>query len=234
MPYCDSLATTVSENAKLTRRMDAMDMQMLKGKNPACGKEKTTNQWPLPPPLHPIPETRGSSNTDGAMSRPQEQDTATSEETLLKQSDEGATGGTGWTEVVRKPRQKENPGPRRPLPVPRSAVRAATSNLPVITDVVRGSLPAKHIYVYHVSPRVSADQVKDLITQGGVEVRGIRRVSKENWHHGSFKVVINQNDLDRVMKAEFWPEEICCREWLPFIPQRTNEQGAPAIDNNHG
>jgi hypothetical protein len=230
----DSLAMTASDNNKLKRRVDAMEMQLLqrdkKSDDKATNKMPIhSNPWPLPIPLQCVPEARLPNSTMNAHTPcPQPLEPADPQATFPKQLDEAAGR---WTDVVRKSRRKANPDPRRPAPVPRSVVRAATSTLQVVTGKrastdVKGTLPAKHIYVYHVSPGVSADQVKDLITKGGVEVRGIRRVSKEGWLHGSFKVIINQKDLDRVMTAEFWPEEICCREWLPVIPQKAGEQGA--------
>jgi hypothetical protein len=109
--------------------------------------------------------------------------------------------------------------------LPRQVVRNATAKLKVVqgkrggSDVVKGTFPAKHIYVYHVNPEVTSTNLKDLITGGGFQVRGIRRISKDDWLHGAFKVDINAGDLERTLDEDFWPEGISCREWMAFIPR---------------
>jgi hypothetical protein len=121
----------------------------------------------------------------------------------------------------------------------RAMVRKATSKLRVVTgkkestEGVRGSRPVKHLYVYHVNPGVKTDGMKTMIEQGGVEVRSIRQVSKEDWLHGSFKVTINQADIDRAMDENFWPEEICCREWLARIPWKSNDSAEEREPDNN-
>ena len=124
---------------------------------------------------------------------------------------------------------------RKPKTVTRHMVRMATSKLQIVTgkraknDTVKGSLPAKHLYVYHVSPSTSMDDLKKHVVQFGVDVRGIRRISKEDWLHGAYKVDINAKDFSKVMDEEFWPQDVCCRGWMPFIPRKTDTS-----KNNHG
>jgi hypothetical protein len=145
----------------------------------------------------------------------------------------GATNVHDFNTVVKK--NLKPMAAARAKPIPRQVVRQATSKLRTVkgtsraeSGTVRGSLPAKHLYVFHVNPDVSTDDLKKHIVKSGVPVRGIHRISRDDWLHGTYKVDINARDLDRVMDKNFWPEEICCREWMPVIPSNTDRK------NEHG
>ncbi|ELU16953.1 hypothetical protein CAPTEDRAFT_208027 [Capitella teleta] len=131
---------------------------------------------------------------------------------LQKNSD----GGTAipWTKVRKT---------RKSRPINRTDVKNATQQLRTVTgksardSELVGSMPAKHIYVSKLNTDITPDHISDYMRKKNIHVRQTRKVSKDEWLHGSFKVAINAEDLERVLDEEFWPERVCCREWLPFI-----------------
>ena len=141
-----------------------------------------------------------------------------------------------YSQVTQQPQGEEDEWTKvqkaksRSKPATRKEVKLATKDLRVVTGKgnagsdVKGSLPAKHIYVYRVSSEVTTDSIKDFLTTKKIDVRGIRKVSKDDWLHSSFKVVINASDLGSVLDEGFWPEGVCCREWLSFIPKQATNQ----------
>lgn len=213
----DSLTAVKSDNIALSRRVHSLEEQefpALSSRNvlPSAGSSHGTSN----------PQSAGPS---GASALGDQEGSSTTLQNVNQASYSSAL----------KTKQGPMPAPaQKSKPVSRQMVRLATSKLTVVTgkrantDVVKGSLPAKHLYVYHVSPCVSMDDLKKHIVQAGVDVRGIRRISKEDWLHGAYKVDINAKDMTKVMNEEFWPESVCCREWMPFIPRKMN------TNNNNG
>jgi hypothetical protein len=136
---------------------------------------------------------------------------------LQKNSD----GGTAipWTKVRKT---------RKSRPINRTDVKNATQQLRTVTgksardSELVGSMPAKHIYVSKLNTDITSDHISDYMRKKNIHVRQTRKVSKDEWLHGSFKVAINAEDLERVLDEEFWPERVCCREWLPFIAKNSN------------
>jgi hypothetical protein len=132
------------------------------------------------------------------------------------------TSNLSFTEVVRRKRpqkREEN----------RSLIKLATDKLKVVSGKregasIKSSCPVKSIFVYQLDPVVTGDEIKDLLAKENVPVRGIRRINKAGWFHGSFKVDINDKDFNRVLDEGFWPTDVCCREWVV----------ASGLNNQHG
>ena len=139
----------------------------------------------------------------------------------------GESDKWSYAAKVKKPADPSKPkaSTSKRNPVSRQLVRQATSKLKMVRGTgtasgpVTGTQPAKHLYVYRVNPDVPMDDLKNHIVKAGVHVRGIRRISRDDWLHSAYKVDINAKDLDRALEETFWPVDVCVREWMPYIPR---------------
>ena len=82
--------------------------------------------------------------------------------------------------------------------------------------------PRRHEFVVSNTPKGCAPEtVKEYITDNGVNVMDIRRLSKEEWDTQSFHVSVSYGDKVKVADLDFWPEDIGYR--LFFKKRRTPE-----------
>ena len=58
------------------------------------------------------------------------------------------------------------------------------------------------------------DNIKTTMKNAGAEPVHERQTSHSDAANKSFRVVIRENDLDKVMVPEFWEDGIMCREWI--------------------
>ncbi|ELU08678.1 hypothetical protein CAPTEDRAFT_205906 [Capitella teleta] len=144
--------------------------------------------------LHLLPRTR-----------PEDLLSVTFMETYSVALQKNSDGGTAipWTKVRKT---------RKSRPINRTDVKNATQQLRTVTgksacdSELVGSMPAKHIYVSKLNTDITSDHISDYMRKKNIHVRQTRKVSKDEWLHGSFKVAINAEDLERVLDEEFWPE----------------------------
>ena len=250
----DMLSVTVMETIKtLEEQMRKLDrhaattdseMRMLSHKVAILergphGRPSMSSAPPAPPPFHANTSMNSTPPSDGnslpamTYSAPELPSSASSMHpqppksyASMMHNHQGSDGV--WTKV-------EKPKNQRPKAVTRKDVQLATKDLRVVTGkgacstAVKGSVPAKHIYVSRVSSEATVDNIKSYMKDKQVEIRGIRKVSKDDWLHNSFKVTIDADDLEQVLNEDFWSERVCCREWLPFIRRERNKDST----NNH-
>lgn len=82
--------------------------------------------------------------------------------------------------------------------------------------------PRRHEFVVSNTPKGCAPEtVKEYITDNGVTVIDIRRLSNEEWDTQSFHVSVSYGDKVKVENLDFWPEDIGYR--LFFKKRRTTE-----------
>ena len=82
--------------------------------------------------------------------------------------------------------------------------------------------------VFNVAQDCSVDTIKSYISDNGVQVLDIRRLSKEEWNHQSFCVTVHHAKETNVSYPEFWPEDIGYRRFFKKrINQQNNERNNP-------
>ena len=87
---------------------------------------------------------------------------------------------------------------------------------------ITGAKPKFDIFVYHLEASVTSDAVSKFITNNGIQVHSIKRVSHADAQYASFKVNVFREHYDRLCGEDacnFWPSEVRCR---PFIKPRNN------------
>ena len=77
-------------------------------------------------------------------------------------------------------------------------------------------LCSKHIdlFVSRVHNDVDDSDLEKLITDEGIDVVAMERVSHEDARMKSFKLTIRSADKDKTLQDEFWPEGIMCRQFF--------------------
>ena len=87
---------------------------------------------------------------------------------------------------------------------------------------ITGAKPKFDIFVYHLEASVTSDAVSKFITNNGIQVHSIKRVSHTDAQYASFKVNVFREHYDLLCGEDacnFWPSEVRCR---PFIKPRNN------------
>ena len=111
---------------------------------------------------------------------------------------------TGWMEPKQQRRQR---------------IREAAKEARVVTGSgsntgLQCGISTKVIFVYHVNNSYTTENIKTTMKQAGAEPVHIRQTSHAEAANKSFKVVIKEDDLDKIMDPGFWEEGIMCREWI--------------------
>ena len=82
-------------------------------------------------------------------------------------------------------------------------------------------------YVGRVHNDVTADELRQYICNTGVTVVELETLETKHQRFQSFRLCVKRADLDRIEKAEFWPEGVI---FSPFFRPRTKLEG----ENNNG
>ena len=91
------------------------------------------------------------------------------------------------------------------------------------------AIPRRHDFVvFNVPPDCSVDTIKSHITNNGVQVLDIRRLSKYEWNNQSFCVTVLHVKEPTVSDPEFWPEDI---GYICFFKKRINQQNNERKNN---
>ena len=84
------------------------------------------------------------------------------------------------------------------------------------------AIPCRHDFVVFIVPQdCSVDTIKSYISDNGVHVLDIRRLSKEEWNNQSLCVMVLHANEPTVSDPELWPEYIGYRR---FFKKRINQQ----------
>ena len=84
------------------------------------------------------------------------------------------------------------------------------------------AIPRRHDFVvFNVPQYCSVETSKSYISDNGVQVLDIRRLSKEEWNNQSFCVTVLHVNEPTVSDLEFWPEDIGYRR---FFKKRIRQQ----------
>jgi hypothetical protein len=73
--------------------------------------------------------------------------------------------------------------------------------------------PSRDIFVYRVSKETTESDIEEYMSENEITVRGVSTVSHDTAKFSSYKVEIKKSDLDRALKAEFWPIGVCVRRY---------------------
>ncbi|ELU15979.1 hypothetical protein CAPTEDRAFT_193633 [Capitella teleta] len=118
-----------------------------------------------------------------------------------------------WTTVVKTSR-------RRPLQLLGRRIGETDTE-------IKSRKPLKQLFVYGVDSVCDADALKGFMDKQGVRPKQVHRVSKATWLRASFRVTVEEEDLEKVRQAKFWPSGVMCREWLNSVPKK------PPQDNSN-
>ncbi|ELT91465.1 hypothetical protein CAPTEDRAFT_209171 [Capitella teleta] len=122
-----------------------------------------------------------------------------------------------WTTVVKTSRKKP--------PQVKQRLRAAAKLLQSVVGIgetdteIKSCKPLKQLFVYGVGSVCNADALKGFMDKQGVQPKKVHRVSKATWLRASFRVTFEEEDLEKVRQAKFWPSGVMCREWLNSVPK---------------
>ena len=81
-------------------------------------------------------------------------------------------------------------------------------------SVIKSGAKYTHLFVSRVYSDVSADDLKNFISEEGVKVHQIKIISREESRMKSFKVTIMTEDKENVMLDTLWPAGVACREFF--------------------
>ncbi|ELT96624.1 hypothetical protein CAPTEDRAFT_210439 [Capitella teleta] len=85
---------------------------------------------------------------------------------------------------------------------------------------IKASEPVRHVFINKVDKQCTNENIHDYIKKKGITPKDVRRTSKEGWLSTSFKISVPSVNFNDLLKAEFWPSGIRCREWLSYIPRK--------------
>uniref|UniRef100_X2AEL2 Uncharacterized protein n=2 Tax=Capitella teleta TaxID=283909 RepID=X2AEL2_CAPTE len=118
-----------------------------------------------------------------------------------------------WTSVVKKRMNKKKKI--------RIAAKELTTVVGSASDCsIKASEPVRQVFINKVDKQCTNENIHDYIKKKGITSKDVRRTSKEGWLSTSFKISIPSVNFNDLLKAEFWPSGIRCREWLSYIPRK--------------
>ena len=138
-----------------------------------------------------------------------------------------------WTDVVKKSTLR-----KQRQQAARKLVTRAVKDIPVVVGtatnsantVVKGAKPTKALFVSNVE-RCSSAEITQLMKEKGVPPWDVHCTSKKNLPTASFRVTIRGDDALKVLKPDFWPYGVRCREWLPNVRRhKENIDAAAALE----
>ena len=119
------------------------------------------------------------------------------------------------------PGSSDQPGGKWMIPrhERRQRIREAAKDARVVTGSgsntgLHCGVRTKIIFVYHVNNSYTMDNIKTTMKNAGAEPVHVRQTSHSDAANKSFRVVICEDDMDKVMVPEFWEDGIMCREWI--------------------
>lgn len=100
--------------------------------------------------------------------------------------------------------------------------------------------PDREFFVYRVHKDDGEDELKQYITSKDVDVRQLIKTSHDESKFNSFRLVVSQDDMEKVMDPAMWPRGVCIRRWRRSQdaeesgPSRLSTAGANenAVDEN--
>ena len=72
----------------------------------------------------------------------------------------------------------------------------------------------KEIFVFNLERNTTADDITEYMNDGNVTACEVECRSNEEARHRSFRVLINDNQFEKVMMADMWPENVGCRPYF--------------------
>jgi hypothetical protein len=97
--------------------------------------------------------------------------------------------------------------------VARPVVGTASTSKIKCTKVIR----QLHFHVSQLDPNVSTDDMKDYCRdEAGFTPIDCRKVSRSDSDakSASFRLIVRQEESEKVMNAATWPEGVLCRPWI--------------------
>ena len=215
---------TINDDYNVRHRLTILEMQMaemLAAKTPSASSPAPREITTLgKPPASSEPSLQGawsrarqsSQQAPHFIQQPTVQQRQhklpTSQVEVLRQSTAGAPAaslsGSEWQTVRQKKVRDAKYGRRKDGEHPSKAI------------------PRRHDFVvFNVPQDCSVDTIKSYISDNGVQVLDISRLSKEEWNNQSFCVTVLHVKEPTVSDPEFWPEDIGYRR---FFKKRINQQ----------
>ena len=82
--------------------------------------------------------------------------------------------------------------------------------------------PSRDLFIYRVLQEAEADDIRELVTDEGCEVRDIKAVSHPEAKYKSFKLSVPMSEYDKLISENFpWPEGVRIRMFIS--PRKTND-----------
>ena len=88
------------------------------------------------------------------------------------------------------------------------------------SSTLKGAPRYSHLFVFRVEKNTEDKVVKEYIKGKGVAFHEVKCISNAESVYKSYKVTILLKDKDRVLSADFWPDDIGCREFIPGRKRR--------------
>ena len=91
---------------------------------------------------------------------------------------------------------------------------------------IKGAPQRYQFIVFNVDKSIEVNALKDYINTNVTTVLDMSRLSKEEWNRQSYRVLVLENDREKVMDNENWPENIGIR---PYVQRKIESSGSSKI-----
>ena len=83
-------------------------------------------------------------------------------------------------------------------------------------------LETREFFLYHVHKDDNIDAIKSYLSDNKVEVINIEQKNNELARFNSFKISVPFKDGRAVSSAEFWPDNVCIKNWHEPLKESTS------------
>lgn len=214
-----SLLCVMEEMSSMKRQMTEMQYSMATMKNDMMMQANALDQiqqFPRLPSQNSVQPTSMPQSSGHHSARASSYSTAVKEKTTPESVEPTAQAEKDANDDDRSKKDEDEftvvkSKPRRP----RGVVGTRTN-----TKIVSGADTCE-LFVSGINNRVKAKDVVEYISDQGVQVQDMKKVSHEEAKTQSFKVVIDKLEYNKMMNDEFWPEGVACRIYRSKQPWRT-------------
>ena len=170
-------------------------------------------------------------SSSGATSAPRHASAAEVASRIVESGPDEQGGKVKWTEVanrstIRKQKKQAN----------RKLLSMAVKDVPVVVGTasefpncaVKGARPTKALFVSNLE-RCPPVEITNLMKERGIIPWDVHCTSKKTLPVASFRVTIREDDLQKALTPDFWPNGVRCREWVPNVRRQRQNDAVPAV-----
>ena len=94
-------------------------------------------------------------------------------------------------------------------------------------NVLKAGKKTRELFVFNLDPETTQDDLSSYLNNAGIDLIEIERRSNDDAMNKSFRITINNCDIDTLMKPEMWPSGVGVRPYYRKRASRDRKSNDP-------